>query len=54
MIIGDLRNNGIEPFFKSAGFGVYGGTSVTGPTGACDIYVQRSDAERARELLPPE
>jgi hypothetical protein len=52
MVIEELRNEGIEAFYKSAGLGSGAGTSVTGPASPCEIYVQRADAERARELLP--
>jgi sugar/nucleoside kinase (ribokinase family) len=52
MIIEELRNEGIEAFFKSAGIGSWGVTSVTGPASPCEIYVQRADAERAKALLP--
>jgi hypothetical protein len=54
MIIGELRNEGIEAFYKPAGTGPFSMTSVTGPAGPCDIYVQQADAQRAKELLPPQ
>ena len=54
MVIGALRNNDIEAFYKSPGMWLGGVTSLTGPAGPCDIYVQRGDADRAKELLPPE
>ena len=52
MVIEQLRNEGIEAFFKSAGLGSWGVTSVTGPSSPCEIFVQRADAERAKALLP--
>ena len=52
MLIGELRNAGIEAFHKSAGIGTWGMTSVTGPSSPCEIYVTTEDAERAKELLP--
>jgi hypothetical protein len=54
LVVSDLKANGIEAFYKVAGIGPYSITSVTGPGGQCDIYVQRADAERALELLPPQ
>ena len=54
MLVEELRNNGIEAFYKSAGLpGSNAITGVTGPAGLCDIYVKQSDAERAQGLLPP-
>ena len=52
LVVSDLKANGIEAFYKSAGVGPYGLTSVTGPAGECGIYVQRADVERALALLP--
>jgi hypothetical protein len=52
MVIEELRNEGIEAFYKSAGLGSWGASSVSGPASPCEIYVQRADAERAKELLP--
>jgi hypothetical protein len=54
LVVSDLKANGIEAFYKSAGVGPYGITSLTGPAGPCDIYVQRADAQRALDLLPPQ
>ena len=52
MVIGELRHEGIEAFYKSAGPASLGVSAVTGPLSPCEIYVRPEDAERAKELLP--
>ncbi len=55
MLIGALKNNGIEAFYKPLeGGGAYANASATNPAGECAIYVARRDADRALVLLPPE
>jgi hypothetical protein len=54
MLVEELRNNGIEAFYRSSALpGSTAITGVTGPAGLCDIYVKQSDAERAQEIVAP-
>jgi hypothetical protein len=51
LLIGQLRGEGIEAFYKVSGGILYPGSGAH-PLARCDIYVSRRDAERARELIP--
>jgi len=53
VVVAELRENGIEAFYKVLGVGgIVAASSVTTPGNQCEVYVQRADAQRAQSLLP--
>ena len=53
VVVAELRENGIEAFYKVLGVGgIVAASSVTTPGNQCEVYVQRADAQRAQSLVP--
>jgi hypothetical protein len=51
LLVSELKQNGIEAFYKLRGVGFYARSSVSTPEEPCDIYVAERDAGAARAFV---